>query len=430
MSRPAAIPASVNCSGLVCRLDELRARPGVDSVGLLLGKLRGLGQINRRHGYAAGDGVVEQFMTKLAEIARQSDLALQVNGSMFALLIASPSHEDHLMLEANKVARQIQEKIEIGQEYAHIGISMGAALSGKREDSSDNLLLQAEAALRECREAGEILKIWNSGQPLNGADSHPEFDAHRAIANGEFRVYYQPKINLRSGVPIGAEALARWYGPEGLVPPVSFLAELERSRVMAPLLKFVMNSASREMARWVRRMPDISVAVNSTTNDLEDSDLVGVIADVLSLWNLSPHHLILEITETAIMRNPAKGIAVLEELRALGVRTAIDDFGTGYSSLAYLKDLPVDEIKIDRSFVRNICTNESEREIVATIVRLGQAMGLKVIAEGIESRAVADQLVELGCYYGQGFLFGRPVTGKEFEGVWLSKGSGQDQTAP
>jgi EAL domain-containing protein (putative c-di-GMP-specific phosphodiesterase class I) len=281
--------------------------------------------------------------------------------------------------------------------------------------------LQAEAALRQCREAGEIVKVWASGQSISAAAAHPKFDAHQAIANGEFRVYYQPKIDLRSGAPIGVEALARWCGPDGLVPPGNFLAELERSRAMAPLLQFVMNAASREMARWVRRMPDISVAVNATTNDLEDSDLVSVIATVLDLWNLAPEHLVLEITETAIMRNPDKGIAVLRDLRGLGIRTAIDDFGTGYSSLAYLKDLPVDEIKIDRSFVQNICVEPSESEIVGTIVRLGKAMGLQVIAEGIESQAVAEQLVRLGCHYGQGFLFGQPVTGKEFEGAWLSK---------
>jgi diguanylate cyclase (GGDEF)-like protein len=421
VSHAGAESATVSCSGLVGMLDELRSRPGVNSVGLLLGKLRGLGKINSRHGYAAGDGIVAEVMARLGALVRDDDLALQVNGSMFALLIASPSHEGHMLQTADKVARQVHEKLAIDQEYAHLGISMGAAITSKREDSSDGLLLQAEAALRQCRDSGEIVKVWKSGQPTEDATSHPKFDAHQAIANGEFRVYYQPKIDLRSGRPIGVEALARWHGPDGLLPPASFLAELERSRVMAPLLRFVMNSASREMARWVRRMPDISVAVNTTTNDLEDSDLVGVIADMLDLWKLAPEHLVLEITETAIMRNPDKGIAVLRELRGLGIRTSIDDFGTGYSSLAYLKDLPVDEIKIDRSFVQNICEKPSEREILATIVRLGRAMGLQVVAEGIESHAVVGQLLELGCNYGQGFLFGQPVTGKEFEGAWLGK---------
>lgn len=175
------------------------------------------------------------------------------------------------------------------------------------------------------------------------------------------------------------------------------------------------------MARWVRRSSDISVAVNSTASDLEDGDLVELVREVLGLWDLAPQHLVLEITETAIMRNPDKAIAVLEDLRELGIRTSVDDFGTGYSSLAYLKDLPIDEIKIDRSFVQDICTNSSEREITATIIKLGGAMGLQVVAEGIESQDIANQLLELGCHYGQGFHFGKPVTGKEFEHKWLSK---------
>jgi EAL domain-containing protein (putative c-di-GMP-specific phosphodiesterase class I) len=205
-----------------------------------------------------------------------------------------------------------------------------------------------------------------------------------------------------------------------LLAPASFLAEIERKHAMAPLLQFVMNTAAREMARWIRRLPGMSIAVNSTASDLGDSDFVTLIAEVLGLWSLDPRHLVLEITETTLMRNPVASIETLRALRELGVRTSIDDFGTGYSSLAYLKDLPVDELKIDRSFVQRICTNPMEHEIVATIIKLGQAMGIRVVAEGIESAEIAQALKQLGCDYGQGYYFGKPVSGRDFERHWLN----------
>jgi len=248
---------------------------------------------------------------------------------------------------------------------------------------------------------------------------HPLFDARQAIENGELRVFFQPKIELRSAMVAGAEALVRWHGPDGLIAPASFLAEIERKHAMRPLLHFVMNTAAREMARWLRLLPGLSIAINSTASDLDDSDFVELVAEVLGLWSLDPRHLILEITETALMRNPTTSIEALHALRALGVRTSIDDFGTGYSSLAYLKDLPVDELKIDRSFIQNICVNSVEREIVATIIQLGKAMGIKVVAEGIESTAVAQELKSLGCDYGQGYYYGKPISGRDFERRWL-----------
>ncbi len=396
------------------------------AVALVLGKLCGLGRVNSSLGYAAGDKAIENFYARLDAIARTHDIAIEVSGRMFALIVHAPLHEGHVLLAANKITAVVRESSECSQSTIRLDVAMGAAILPDNAEPAALLIERAETALKNARATGESLSFWRPDAvvPQSSACPHPLFDARQAIDNGEFRVFFQPKIELCSGVIAGAEALVRWQGPDGLVAPASFLAEIERKHAMAPLLHFVMNTAAREMARWLRRLPGMSIAVNSTASDLDDGDFVELIAEVLGLWSLDPRHLVLEITETTLMRNPAASIETLHALRELGVRTSIDDFGTGYSSLAYLKDLPVDELKIDRSFVQRICTNPVEREIVATIIKLGQAMGIRVVAEGIESAAIAQELKQLGCDYGQGYYFGKPVSGRDFERDWLS-GSGE-----
>jgi diguanylate cyclase len=401
-------------------LDKSRtAQPA--AIALILGKLSGLQRANSSLGYASGDQAIENFYERLSTIARAHDIALEVSGRMFALIVHAPQHEGHVLLAANRIKAEACECTDLARRPVQLDVTMGAAILTDYAEASVLIIERAEAALRSARQAGEDFVLWQpDGTP--GPDSavvHPLFDARQAIENGEFRVFFQPKIELCSARVAGAEALVRWHGPDGLVAPASFLAEIERKHAMGPLLHFVMNTAAREMARWLRLSPGLSIAINSTASDLDDSDFVELIAEVLGLWSLDPQHLILEITETTLMRNPVTSIEALHSLRALGVRTSIDDFGTGYSSLAYLKDLPVDELKIDRSFVQNICSNPVEREIVSTIIQLGKAMGIKVVAEGIESAAVAHELEALGCDYGQGYYYGKPVTGRDFERRWL-----------
>ena len=401
-------------------LDKLRvAQPA--AVALILGKLSGLERANSTLGYAAGDQAIENFYARLNSIARSHDIALEVSGRMFALIIHAPQHEGHVLLAANRIVAEARECTDMSQRAVELDVTMGAAILADQAEVSALLIERAEASLSKAREAGATFMLWESDVKAGAVIPvlHPLFDARQAIENGELRVFFQPKIELRGAMVAGAEALVRWHGPDGLVAPASFLAEIERKHAMGPLLHFVTNTAAREMARWLRLRPGLSIAINSTTSDLDDSDFVELIAEVLGLWSLDPQHLVLEITETNLMRNPAASIEALHALRALGIRTSIDDFGTGYSSLAYLKDLPVDELKIDRSFVQNICISPVEREIVATIIKLGKAMGIKVVAEGIESAAVAHELKLLGCDYGQGYYYGKPISGRDFERRWL-----------
>jgi len=407
-------------SELIGIMDDLRAGADRTSAALVLGKIDGVGGLNSRFGYSTGDKVIEAFFEKLAGVARENDLALELSSSAFAFVIHAPLHEGHVMLAAEKIGRLAEEWIQIGDTRMRLDVSMGCALVNSPRDSSEHLLKQAESALRECRASDHrMLFFADCGNETLGTSSHPMFDAHKAIENGEFRVHYQPQFDLQTRKLVGAEALVRWSGPDGLVAPSSFMNELERARSMMPLLQFVMNSTSRQMARWLRLVPDMQVAINSSATDLEDTDLVEIMSEVLSMWNLEPAHLKLEITETSLMRNPDKGIATLQQLRDLGIRTSIDDFGTGYSSLAWLKSLPVDELKIDKSFVYSVIENKKDRRIVESIIALAQAMNLKVVAEGIESEGVMHVLREAGCDIGQGYFFSQPMTAVEFERSWL-----------
>ncbi len=408
-------------SELLGAIDDLRLAGGSKSVALILGKIDGIGGLNARFGYAIGDNVVEAFYQKLDIVARENDLILELSSSSFAFVVHAPQHEGLVMLAAEKIARTAEEWMQVGDARLRLDVSMGCSFAEKAETGSEQLVQEAESALKKCRASEQHMMLFQAHDDETlGASSHPMFDAHRAIENGEFRVHYQPQFDLGSRNLVGVEALVRWSGPEGLVAPGCFMTELERARAMMPLLQFVTNNASRDMARWIRHCPKLQVSINSSATDLEDTDLVEIMSEVLAMWNLAPSQLTLEITEASLMRNPKLGIETLSRLRGLGVRTSIDDFGTGYSSLAWLKSLPLDELKIDRSFIKTIIEDKRDRKIVESVIELAHAMGLSVVAEGIESEGVMHVLREAGCDIGQGYFFSQPLTGVEFERGWLN----------
>ena len=411
-----------NLGSLIDLIDNMRSSNDGANVALLIGTIGGLGKINKRFGYVAGDTAIDIFHRKLRAVARDKDRAIRISGTTFALLICDPQHEGHAMLAAEKVSQLAEEWIVIADVRLCLSVKIGISLYPSLASSAQELLAQAEAAYRFCASLSERYALWRRDSEVDsGTLTHPLFDAKRAIENGEFRVHYQPKVDLASGTPVGAEALVRWHSADGLISPANFLSEIERSRAMAPLLDFVVNSTARELSRWITCVPNFSISVNVTTTDIEDVDLVDVLTDVLGMWNIEPQHLIVEVTETMLMNDVDTGIETLHKLRELGIRTSIDDFGTGYSSLAYLRDLPVDEIKIDRRFITRILEDDKDEGIVRTLISLAHAMDLTVVAEGIESEAVANALLNMNCDIGQGYHFGHPVTAKQFEADWFSE---------
>jgi EAL domain-containing protein (putative c-di-GMP-specific phosphodiesterase class I) len=241
-------------------------------------------------------------------------------------------------------------------------------------------------------------------------------DLRRALENSEFVPYFQPKVDLRTGAVVGAEALLRWNHPtEASVAPDVFIPLAEQTGLIVPVTLQVISAAIRECALWQARGRDLSVAVNLSARVLVDPALPDHVEELCRCWDLPTRALVLEITESMIVDDPARALPVVERLAALGVRLSIDDFGTGYSSLEYLKTLPVREMKIDRSFVAGMADDVRDAAIVRHSIELGRSLGLRVVAEGVESCEAHERLAAMGCDQGQGFLYSRAVPAEEFE---------------
>jgi EAL domain-containing protein (putative c-di-GMP-specific phosphodiesterase class I) len=291
--------------------------------------------------------------------------------------------------------------------------------------TGEDLLRQCEVALVAARSRDEPHVLFTQSLLSAGESGmqHTWFDIEEALKAGEFELFYQPKIELATSRLVGAEALVRWCNPRsGIVPPGHFMPAIENSQGMRALLWFVLNSALRQAADWARQSPGFAIAVNLAAGNLDDPDLVELTETALQVWSVPPAQLILELTESSLMRNPETSTRTLGQLRGIGAKTSIDDFGTGYSSLAYLRDLPADELKIDRSFVAPISANTKDRDIVASIVQLAHAVQLKVVAEGIEQQATLAALAAMGCDIGQGYHFGAPMSARDFEELWIRRG--------
>jgi EAL domain-containing protein (putative c-di-GMP-specific phosphodiesterase class I) len=235
-------------------------------------------------------------------------------------------------------------------------------------------------------------------------------ELREALTHEELVLHYQPKVSLVSGANVGVEALVRWQHPRrGLLGPDQFIPLAEQSGLIRPLTSWVLRTALTQVNAWQGEGLAVPVAVNLSPSSLQEHDLADEIADLLNQTDVSPTLLEVEITENAYMARPHAVIANLEQLRALGVHISIDDFGTGYSSLTYLMDLPVDELKIDRSFVRGMASNERNASIVRSIIELGHSLGLRVVAEGLEDEPTLQRLTSLGCDFAQGYFLGRPA---------------------
>ncbi len=391
----------------------------------MLIQLSGLGEINGRFGYLGGDAVLEEFASRLAGIVRVQDRSFELTGRTFALLIRNVLHEGHAVLAAEKVLRAAAQPVAIGAEQVRVKAHIGMALLPDTARTGEELLRQCEVALAAACQQDEPRIIFKQSKcgTSEGAGTYTWFDAEEGLKAGEFEVFFQPKVALATGRLVGAEALVRWRHPElGYIPTGSFMPAIENSQGIRALLWFVLNSALRSAADWSVRYPGFGVAVNIAAGNLDDPDLVDIVGDALSVWSLPPGQLTLELTESSLMRNPAASRATLVRLRELGVRTSIDDFGTGYSSLGYLRDLPANELKIDKSFVAPVAGGGRDRDIVASIIQLAHAVELQVVAEGIENEEARATLAAMGCDIGQGYLFDAALPAREFGEKWISGG--------
>ena len=337
-------------------------------------------------------------------------------------MLSNLRNEGHALLAANKILRTAAEPVSAGGQHATVRLSIGVAMHPAHGRTPEQLMQCAEIALLEAwktqaatvvyteRKAEELVAGWDLETQLANALEH-----------GDLVMNYQPKLSLPKLEVVGCEALMRWNRPDaGNVPPEIFIDVAEMTGQIDPLTRFAFHRALRQLGEWPKGLGPVGVAVNVTPSIICNPELVEAIRGAAGLWSVPLDRLTVEVTENALMVDRERSHRVLTELREMGVRISIDDFGTGYSSLSYLKQVPADELKIDKSFVMNMLADEADARIVAQVVALGHSFGLEVVAEGVESPEVAAKLADMGCDFAQGFHYAKPLSPQDFPG-WVQE---------
>ena len=376
--------------------------------------LDGFKPVNDSFGHSSGDRVLEQVGARLKAIARGHGVAARVGGDEFVLLGTAAGSQAAAAQMAERVIEALSKPYRVDERDVTISCSIGIALypEGCR---SNKLIARADAAMYAAKRAGGSRHCFYSREM--DADVQQNFDMLRdlreALANNELELFFQPKIDARSGKVTAAEALLRWNHPtRGLVMPATFIPLAERSGLIGPLGNWVIEAACKQARAWRDKGLRMRVAINLSAYQMRQDDIADRITETLTRHRIHPSLLTCEITESAAMEDTRATQETFRRLGELGAHLSIDDFGTGYSSLSYLRRLPAQELKIDMSFVRDIESGNDARAIVDAVVKLAHALGLKVVAEGVENTRQQQILVELGCDELQGFLFAKPMTAR------------------
>ena len=365
--------------------------------------------VNDTLGHAVGDALLRTVADRLRGAVRDTDTVARLGGDEFAILHDAAEQPQAATALARRLVELIGRPFLLEGHLVNVGASIGIALAPADGADPDRLLKSADLALYRAKGDGRgTFRFFEPGMDVRAqARRALELDLRKALLLHEFELHYQPQLNLETGRVKGFEALLRWQHPgRGLVPPLEFIGLSEEIGLIVPIGAWVLRQACREAMRWPEPM---TVAVNLSPAQFADSGLVGTVRDALRTAELPARRLELEITESVLLQDSAGTLAVLHELRALGVRVAMDDFGTGYSSLSYLRSFPFDRIKIDQSFVRDMATNPDCAAIVRAIAGLGTSLGMTTTAEGIETAEQMRRVRAEGCEDAQGYLIGRPI---------------------
>jgi diguanylate cyclase (GGDEF)-like protein len=373
--------------------------------------------INDTLGHHYGDEVLRQMSGRLTDLLDPRDTVARLGGDEFGVLLRSVATPSDGMVVAARIRRALAEPFVAEGVSLELGGSVGVAFHPEDGDDVETLMQRADVAMYQAKEgATGVVRYSMHEDDSSLARLALAADLRRALENSEFVPYFQPKVDLRTGAVIGAEALLRWNHPtQASVSPDVFIPLAEQTGLIVPVTLQVISAAVRECSLWRARGRDLSVAVNLSARVLVDPSLPDHVEELCRCWDLPMRALVLEITESMIVDDPARALPVVERLAALGVRLSIDDFGTGYSSLEYLKVLPVREMKIDRSFVAGMADDVRDAAIVRHSIELGRSLGLRVVAEGVESCEAHERLAAMGCDHGQGFLYSRAVPAEEFD---------------
>ncbi len=376
--------------------------------------------INDVLGHESGDAVLKEVADRLKTILRDSDTVARLGGDEFALLLQDVSEAD-IMTAVDRITSVFELPVTLNNQPVDVGCSIGIACFPQHGDDASTLLRRADMAMYSAKRSDKDYAFYDPN-----CEEHQEehlsllSEIKRAVEFDELQLFYQPKVTLDDSSTLSVETLLRWQHPErGLVPPVEFIPFAEQTGAIRLITRWVIANAIVQARIWADQGLAIKMSVNISARDLLDSDFSNYVSNRLQETGVDPALICMEITESALMEDPIKARRTVEALHNLGLSISIDDYGTGYSSLAYVKNLPVNELKIDREFIKNMIESEEDVAIVRSTIELGHNLGLKVVAEGIEHEEEMQMLKEFGCDQAQGFLISKALTATDME-AWIS----------
>jgi diguanylate cyclase (GGDEF)-like protein len=381
-------------------------------------------KINSAFGHGGGNRILIEVAGRLAGCLRQTDIVARLGGDSFTILMLNPGKVEDSAGLACKIQTAVNQPFFIENHEVHITASIGIACYPMDGGDPENILKHADTALQRAKNTGrDSYQIYSPEMNLQAIERlRLENDLRKGLQREEFVLYYQPQVDAATGQVTGAEALLRWQHPQrGLVGPQEFIAMAEETGLIVPLGEWVIRSTCQQIRHWIDEgLQPVRIAVNLSARQFQQGDLAGTIGQILAETEIPAEYLGLEITESAIMHDTEKAIAVLSVLRQQGIHISIDDFGTGYSSLSQLKILPIDVLKIDRSFVKDIPDNADSISIINAIIAMARSLNLKVLAEGAETESQYHLLQQLQCNEVQGYLFSRPITAAAFRRQFIA----------
>ena len=395
-----------------------RSNRSSSNVGLMFIDLDRFKNVNDSLGHHAGDQLLQEVSKRLVACVREQDTVARLGGDEFTIILEELRNAEDAAIIANKVIETLSHTVSLGEHEVTIGGSIGISIYPDDGADTESIVKNADMAMYQAKNQGKNCYRFYTEELANVADTRFETEnrLRQALIREEFEVYYQPQVNWLEGKVVGAEALIRWNDPDkGLIVPAEFITLAEEMGLIDSIGEWVLEAACKQTKTWQEQgLPEIRMSVNVSGYQFMHGDIVASVKQVLKSTQLDSRYLELEVTESFVMEHPERGAAILNELRDLGISIAIDDFGTGYSSLSYLKQLSVNRLKIDRSFVMDIPHDKDDEAIVATIIAMANNLGISVIAEGVENAAQVKFLSDQGCVDMQGYYFGKPVQHETF----------------
>ena len=394
------------------------------NIGLINLKIFSFKNLVNNFGFEESDNFLSNTIGNIKTILKEQDSIFRSSEDELLIILPNIMNEGHIVLAANRILHLFEKPILLSGKTIYIKVTMGISLFPEHADTAEELLLNASIALEEGIKERLDYNIYSSEEKTTQYSNIMfETQLSEAIEANALKAYYQPKIDIRNRTVHGVEALARWQHPDhGLLNPAYFIPFAEKAKLINKLTISMLNTSLKEAREWRGIGARLVVSINLSATNLLDDVLVENIQRCINLWDATPEDLIFEITESGMMDNPDISLQVMKDINDIGVQCSVDDFGTGYSSLAYMKQLPVSELKIDKSFVLNMLHDEEDSLLVNSIINLAHNFNLSVTAEGVESSDILKKLTEMDCDLAQGYFIGKPMPNEEFK-QWM-KNSG------